>query len=276
MLAVDLDSADLAADLARAVRRDGCAVVKNALTPRGLALLREECAACPCNTSTRFFTAYQDQGGTPDAYPDPRHPRNHRFESRVGFVGRKTLERTPRRLGVSLYQDPRLLKFLSRVSGHTLHRSADENGSVYSYQAARNVHNPPWHFDEAHWTAILYLQNSESGGAFEFVPWSRPASKSKDDPDGHAIVEQVVLRGDRSRVVRVAAEPGSLLFFPGAHALHRAEPVSGPTRRIGLVFTFAEEAGFANSPTVNSNNEWDPDQDRRATLPVEGMSISRL
>ena len=116
-------------------------------------------------------------------------------------------------------------------------------------------HDPPWHFDESHFTAILYLQNSSVGGAFEFVPWSRP-SKSKDDPRGHDAVREVLMRDNTTIVEHVEAEAGSLVFFAGCHALHRAAPVCGDTTRVALVFTFGEVANFANSDETKNNNEW--------------------
>ena len=173
----------------------------------------------PFNEATNHFTAFQDQG---DARHQADHPRNQRFDSSVAFVGRQVLEATPKRLGVQLCEDPRnrLLEFVSRVAGRQLYRSRNENGSVYSYLALPH-HGPPWHFDESHFTAILYLQNSSAGGAFEFVPWSRP-SKSKDDPRSHEAVREMLVQDNKAVVERVEAEPGSLVFFAGCHALHRA------------------------------------------------------
>jgi hypothetical protein len=242
------------------LRSAGAVAVGGFATSVGLQRLLDEVNRCPFNEAVNNFTAYQDQG---DARYAPNHPRNYRFESSVGFVGRQTLQQTPDQLGVSLYEEPRgrLLRFLSRVAGRQLHRSTDENGSVYSYLAMPH-HQPPWHFDESHFTAIIYLQNGTAGGAFEYVPFSRP-TKSKDDHHGHDIVRQVLMEGDTASVRQVAAEPGSLVFFAGAHALHRAAPVCGATgaaqldaARIALVFTFSETEGFQNSDETKHNNEW--------------------
>jgi hypothetical protein len=188
----------------------GVAKVREFVTAQGLEQLLGEISAAPFNEAVNHFTAYQDQGD--QSYPDT-HPRNHRFDSSVGFVGRQVLESTPQRMGVRLYDDSqnRLLDFLSRVAGRQLFRSTDENGSVYCYLAMPQ-HNPPWHFDESHYTAILYLQNNSEGGAFEFVPRSRP-SKSKDDPRGHEAVREVLMQDNTAIVEQIEAEPGSLVFF---------------------------------------------------------------
>ena len=66
------------------------------------------------------------------------------------------------------------------------------------------------------------------------------------------------MEGKTDDVRQIKAEPGTLLFFSGSHSFHRAAPISGPTIRLGLVFTFGEEEGFANSDNVKGANEWDP------------------
>ena len=67
------------------------------------------------------------------------------------------------------------------------------------------------------------------------------------------------MEGRTDDVRQIKAEPGTLMFISGADSFHRAAaPISGPTIRSGLVFTFGEEEGFANSDDVKSANEWDP------------------
>jgi hypothetical protein len=69
-------------------------------------------------------------------------------------------------------------------------------------------------------------------------------------------VREVLMQHNTAIVEQIEAEPGSLVFFAGCHALHRAAPVCGDTSRIALVFTFGEDASFANSEETKSNNEW--------------------
>lgn len=226
----------------------------------GLERLRKEVLEAPFVESEQHYTAYQDQGDP--KYPQ-QHPRNFKFRSSAGFVSRKTLSRTKEQQGMKIYQDGRLVDFLSHVAGRKLYPSQDENGSVYSYRIAQR-HKPPWHFDEIHYTAIIYLQNSGGGGEFEIVPWSRP-SNSKDDPKGHATVQDVLMDGNTDSVVQVVPEPGALLFFSGSRSFHRAAPVIGGMDRVCLVFTFGECEGFRNSNNVTDANEWDPDVLREST-----------
>lgn len=224
----------------------------------GLKRLLEEVLPAPFIESEQHYTPYQDQG---DPIYAPDHPRNYKLHSSAGFVSRKTLEKTKHKIGLQLYNDARIVEFLSHVAGCQLHRSQDENGSVYSYRIAER-HKPPWHYDESHYTAIIYLQNNSAeaagGGEFELVPWSRP-TKSKDDIKGHETIKEVLIDGNRTNVRQVVPEPGALLFFSGAHSFHRAAPIVGDTDRVGLVFTFSESQGFVNSDNVTDANEWDPD-----------------
>lgn len=273
------------------LRDDGVMVLKDFTTQYGLNNLKDEILSVPYSDIQKDCTPWQDQGDHTNY--SSSHPRNFMMKKvSAAFVGRKTLEHdTTDRLCMSIYndennnnekkendenenenKDERLLQFLSSVADTKLYKSTDENGSVYSYRIHPN-HNAPWHFDESPYTAILYLQNTEEGcgGEFEYIPWCRPTS-SKDDVKGHEIVRTVLMDGggmeneedddtnNKSDVVmkRINVEPGSLIFFNGSRTFHRAAPITGPTIRIGLVFTYSDIKGFMNSDDVKDNNKWDP------------------
>ncbi|KAL7490465.1 hypothetical protein ACHAWT_000052 [Skeletonema menzelii] len=239
------------------LKDDGVMLLSNFITPTGIACLKEEILSCPHNESTQHYTPYQDQGDFVN-YP-ASHPRNYKLHSSASFVGRKSLETAAKVQCISMYNDERVINFLSKVTGHKLYRSKDENGSVYSYRITSS-HNPPWHFDESHYTMILYLQNSESGGEFEYVPWCRP-TRSVNDEDGHDIIQKILIEKNSDNdalIQRVQPHDGMLLFFAGAQTFHRAAPIEGNTARIGLVFTFSENEVFRNSDNVKSSNQWDP------------------
>lgn len=228
-----------------ALKDDGVMLIPNFVTPDGITCLKEEILSCAYIESTQYYTPYQDQGDF-ETYP-ASHPRNYKLHSSASFVGRKTLETTSKLQCISMYNDERFMKFLSQVLGRKLYRSRDENGSVYSYRIAAN-HNPPWHFDESHYTMILYLQSSESGGEFEYVPWCRH-TRSVDDEDGHDIIDKILIeKGCNNDLIRrVQPHDGMLLFFAGAYTFHRAAPIQGKFPRIGLVFTFSDDEVFRNS-----------------------------
>lgn len=226
------------------LKDNGVMLLPNFVTSIGITRLKEEILSCPYTETVVHYTPYQDQGD--ENYP-ASHPRNYKQHSSASFVGRKSLETAAKKHCISMYNDERVIDFLSKVIGHKLYRSKDENGSVYSYRIASN-HNPPWHFDESHYTMILYLQNSESGGEFEYVPWCRP-TKSVNDKDGHDIIKKILMEKNNNDDLVQQEQPqdGMLLFFAGVHTFHRAAPIQGDTARIGLVFTFSEDEVFRNS-----------------------------
>jgi hypothetical protein len=275
------------------LRDEGVMVLKDFTTQYGLNKLKEEIISVPYSDIQKDCTPWQDQGDYINY--SSSHPRNFMMKNvSAAFVGRKTLENdTNDRFCMSIYNDSknekekenndkndendsknneenndeRLLQFLSSVADTKLYKSKDDNGSVYSYRIHPN-HNAPWHFDESPYTAILYLQNTEEGcgGEFEYVPWCRPTS-SKDDVKGHEIVKTILMSSDdvdennedkAALIKRINVEPGSLIFFNGSRTFHRAAPITGPTIRIGLVFTYSDIKGFMNSDDVKDNNKWDP------------------
>lgn len=238
----------------QSLQSNGVMTIPNFATTIGVNAFKDEILSCPYNESKQHYTSYQDQGDFVN-YPS-NHPRNYKVHSSASFVGRKSLQLTPSSRCIDLCSDERLLTFLSTVASKKMYQSKDENGSVYSYRIESH-HNPPWHFDESPYTAIIYLQSSEGGGAFEYVPWCRK-TRSVDDVDGHAIIQNVVMDNMRKQVKQIQPERGTLLFFSGAHTFHRAAKVTGSTARIGLVGTFSEHEHFSNSDDVKSSNEWDP------------------
>ena len=238
----------------QSLKSNGVMTIPNFATPIGIDVFKSEILSCPYNESKQHYTSYQDQGDATN-YP-PSHPRNYKVHSSASFVGRKSLQCMQDCRCIDLFNDERLLNFLSTVSSRMMHQSKDENGSVYSYRI-ESQHNPPWHFDESPYTAIIYLQTGEGGGEFEYVPWCRK-TRSVDDVEGHDIIQNVVMDGSREKVHQIQPEQGTLLFFSGAHTFHRAAKVCGSTARIGLVFTFSEDEDFCNSEDVKGSNEWDP------------------
>ncbi|KAL7545299.1 hypothetical protein ACHAWF_008653 [Thalassiosira exigua] len=237
----------------KSLQSNGVATILNFSTPSGIDVLKNEILSCPFNDSKQHYTSYQDQGDP--KYPQS-HSRNYKVHSSASFVGRKSLQHSQQRPCIDLYDDERLRSFLSSVATRKLYQSKDENGSVYSYRL-QSHHNPPWHFDESPYTAIIYLQSGDDGGEFEYIP-RRRKTRGVDDAEGHDIIRKVVMSGDRDEVEQIRPEEGMLLFFSGVHTFHRAGKVIGSATRLGLVFTWSENGDFCNSEDVKGSNEWDP------------------
>lgn len=129
-----------------------------------------------------------------------------------------------------------MCRFLALVlDKETLHRSADPQDAVM-IATFHEGDELGWHFDNSDFAVTLMYRESESGGAYEYVPALRSAE--------HENVEGVreVLRGDASGVVTMPNPPGTLSVFQGRYALHRVTPVTGSTSRVNSVLGYGEQA----------------------------------
>ena len=102
-----------------------------------------------------------------------------------------------------------------------------------------------WHFDGAEFSTTLMLQKPEAGGDFECVPRLRSVGD-----ENYAGVTRV-MDGDRSGVVPIPVEAGTLMIFRGEHSLHRVAPVSGPRRRLLVIFHYDTRPGLIGSLAIN-------------------------
>ena len=138
--------------------------------------------------------------------------------------------------------DP-LKDFIGYVLGKSpFYRFADPLGAC-SINVFVNGGKHGWHFDESEFTVTLMLQAPESGGAFEYVPQIRGAVNEKE------IVNRV-LDGDRSQVVELPFNAGTLLIFGGQQTIHRVTQVTGDSPRLVPVLCYSEQEDQKNSAAV--------------------------
>jgi hypothetical protein len=135
-----------------------------------------------------------------------------------------------------------LVDFLQRVVDRSLYCSADPTYSLMTtFIDDGGQHG--WHFDSNEFVVSLMLRPAACGGLFEYVPELR-----SDENENYGQVG-AVLDGDRSRVISVPTQAGTLTLFHGHHALHRVSPVSGETSRCMALLSYAEREG----QTFNKN-----------------------
>jgi predicted 2-oxoglutarate/Fe(II)-dependent dioxygenase YbiX len=89
-----------------------------------------------------------------------------------------------------------------------------------------------WHFDQSDFVVSIPLQDSESGGEFEFVRHIR--SKDAENYDDVA----AILRGGTKNVERMRMPPGSLILFEGRYTLHRVTRIKGQTPRLIALLSY--------------------------------------
>lgn len=94
-----------------------------------------------------------------------------------------------------------------------------------------------WHFDQALFSTILNLRETEKGGVFECVPNLRTAH----DPCTDAIQEVLLNKSDRVEQHHVSA--GSFTIMFGRYTMHRVTEVSGTTPRLSAVLSYEDRPG---------------------------------
>jgi hypothetical protein len=90
--------------------------------------LNSEILLCPYKESQQHYTtSFQDQGYL--VKHPISHPRNFKVHSSAEFVGRKSLEKMQDSRCIEMYNNKRLMTFLSNMADkQLLYQSKDENG----------------------------------------------------------------------------------------------------------------------------------------------------
>lgn len=229
----------LIADCRRNLEESGALVLSNFVMPTAAALLAAEARA--------LDWAVHQYHVDHTVYFEPRnetvsdgHPRRRLVRTDKGSVPYDLIPSSA--LLRRLYEWNPLLAFVAAVLNETaLYRHGDPMAALNI-----NVHDQGqqlgWHFDRTDFAVTLSLQESESGGIFEYVPNLRTADE--ENYDGVANI----LAGDRSAVRQLPAAPGTLTLFRGHFSLHRVSPGSGPSKRLMAALSFAHEPGVIFSP----------------------------
>ena len=227
-------------DAARqALADDGCALIKDFLSPAGLdALLGEamERRSQAYFSEQKMTNAYLNNG---DASLPADHPVNYMMPRTNGFVtadylGTGTCAR-------KLYDWEPLTAFIRDCLGkEALYLYEDPVSNMII-----NVGTPGtefnWHFDTNEFTITMLLRPADSGGYFEYAPNIRNAKDECYDD-----VEKV-LRGTSDQVKRLDLQPGDLQLFLGRFSLHKVTENTGDTERLLLIMSYAEEPGMVGS-----------------------------
>jgi len=218
---------------------DGCAVIRDFLSPEGLGALlaeAEERKPQAFYSAKKDCNVYLNEGD--DSFPKD-HPRNRMLPRTNGFVTTDLF--SDGTASKQLYFWEPLKQFLAECLGkEVLHIYEDPISSMIV-----NVGKPQqqfnWHYDTNEFTITLLLKAAESGGYFEYVPDLRtPEDECYDEV-------KKVLDGDRSRIKRLDLREGDLQFFLGRFSLHQVTPNTGDTDRLLLIMSFTEQAGVIGS-----------------------------
>ncbi len=228
------------AEIQAGLAADGCAVVKNFLSPAGLEAIlteaeeRQEQAYYAPKKLCNIYLA----DGNPNEADD--HPQNIFMERTNGFIRADLLG--PGTAAHCLYHWPPLRRFLADCLGKDeLYIYADPVSNMI-VNVATQGQQFNWHYDTNEFTITFLLKAALAGGHFEYVPNLR-------SPEDECIEDvKRVLAGDRSRVKRLALCAGDLQFFLGRYSLHQVTANEGESERLLLIQSFCEEAGVTGNP----------------------------
>ena len=226
--------AKVRADLAK----DGCAILKNFLTPEAIEEVTAEAdqvhhlAHRSFGRTNPYFT--KDDESLPENDPRRRfYDRSNAFIPADNFMANGPLR--------TIHDFPAFDPFVKDcLEEEHFYRYADPLADVI-INIAEEGEGFPWHFDTNNFTITLAIQNAESGGAFEYAPAIRQDGENFD-------AVRDVLDGVSDSVTSIELEPGDLQLFKGRYSLHRVAPLFGQRRRYVAIFSYVEEPGMVGSP----------------------------
>ena len=217
---------------------DGCAVLKNFLTPEGIEALTQEADAVAGNAhrsynrTNVYFTA--DDKTLPTNDPRRRfYDRSNAFIPADNFQTDGALRTIHAFNGFDrfiqdCFQEDAFYRYADPLADVIINMAVEGNGF-------------PWHFDTNNFTVTLAIQNSDDGGAFEYAPGIRKGSENFSEVGR-------VLDGTSKLIKVLELEPGDLQLFRGRYSLHRVTPLIGPTPRYVAIFSYVEQPDMVGSP----------------------------
>ena len=218
------------------LRADGCALLKNFVTPAAVRWLNDEIVAAKPKThfSTQVINPYFHTDVDPDFGDD--HPVNTFTERSSGFIPGDAWP--PVCAMDTLFRAPQVCRLLADcLEIDELHCYDDPLAGLTA-----NILDPgqqfPWHFDTNDFAVTVLVQPADEGGLFEFVP----AVRSADDEGFEKV--GALLRGGRDGVHTLDLQPGDLQIFRGRYSLHRVTRVAPSSRpRHAAIFAYTRQPG---------------------------------
>jgi len=211
----------------------GLVNIENFLTPEGNAALVSEVNALMPEAiyAERQDNPYgaMDPAGTPEDHPCRIHLPTSRYGLAYHQMRGTLLDK--------LYRWLPIRQFVADITGHKelyLHEDPSNALVLQIYETGDTL---AWHFDQALFSTVLNLSETEHGGAFECVPNIR----TPDDPCLEAVRD--VLDGHSERVEQHFVKSGSFSIMLGRYTLHRVSEVKGETPRISMILSYEDRPG---------------------------------
>lgn len=175
-----------------------------------------------------------------DADFDDSHPRNRKQLTTSAtlaydFIGRGSLLDR-------IYAWPALRAFIAATLGYDELFPYDDALAAVNVLTYAPGTQTGWHFDNAHFTVTLMLQQAVRGGVYEYAPFVR----SPTDENYAEIA--AVLEGRSENVRTLEQGPGDLVVFQGRYTLHRVSEVEATVPRLVAVLSYDVQPGTTLTP----------------------------
>ena len=170
------------------------------------------------------------------------HDPRRFFETRTSaFINSDHLE--PQSLLRKIYDSDVMVHFVADcLNQGPVYRWAEPLGRN-PYSVMHDGDYFPWHFDGNDFTVSILVQESDSGGNFEYVPDIRSPKDERFDE-----VAKVLFDGERSRIRVLPLKTGDLQLFKGRYSLHRVTKTHGANARIIALPTYVTNPYLVNRP----------------------------
>jgi hypothetical protein len=174
---------------------------------------------------------------------EEEHPRNFLQRRTQSFIDSCLLEEQS--LYRKFYDSDVVLHFISECIDVRIYRwPCPIARSVYSVMEEGDY--LPWHFDRNQFTVSILVQDSDSGGNFEYCPFLRHYEIGKENYDE---VKDILFDKDRSKVQVLPLKVGDVQIFRGENTLHRVSPAVGKTPRLIALPSYIKDPFFTGHPT---------------------------
>lgn len=153
-----------------------------------------------------------------------------------------------------VYENEPLRRFMAAVIGEeTLYLQADPL-SCLNVMVYGEGDRFGWHFDRTPYSVTILLQEPESGGVFQYVPYLRKSHEEEyqggvnDQRVGEGEEEDFerlsgILRGEERDVLDLDLSPGSMSILFGRRSLHRVTEVEGARPRMMAILAYEPRPG---------------------------------
>jgi hypothetical protein len=230
-----VDDPDLVADLRDRLAHDGVCELPGFVRPQAVSEAVAEALVLAEDwfATDEQHSAYFEPIDPSAAHDDPRGIRLRSSKKQIAY------DQIPRDSGVRrLYESEQTVRFIAGLLGLNQLYRLDDPLAALGYAYMEQGDTLAWHFDRSEFAVTLMLQAADDGGAFEYVP------NVRSDDDERPQLVAAVLDGDRSQVISLEPQPGTLTLFRGRRSLHRVSPVLGETVRVNAVLAYGGRPGM--------------------------------